>query len=98
MKIKYVEKGFISPHFGRAYPQFRLALVRADLPKRVRRFVAIHELFHLHDCPTSWLWGEVKANLYAFIREPIGGVGCVWMTIFSMDRLKYYYERLRHGN
>lgn len=42
--VVYVRKGDIYPAFGIA--RGRRALVREDLPPRVKRFVREHELYH----------------------------------------------------
>lgn len=97
MKVKYVEKGLIFPAFGRAFPEFRLALVRKDLPEPVRDFVEDHERYHLTDPARWWLWREIKANVYAFVRHPWGGTRCVFMSVFSLDRVKFYWRRFREG-
>jgi hypothetical protein len=70
--------------------------VREDLPGCVKRFVTTHELYHLGDKAQWWLLREVKANLHAAIRHPVGFVACVLMSL-APYRLRYYRKRIRGG-
>lgn len=95
--VIYVPKKEIAPAFGWANRRTQTAYVRADLPLSIRNFVAAHELYHLRDDAIWWVWREIKANVYAFFRHPIGGIGCIAMSLFSLERLKMYWKRFREG-
>jgi hypothetical protein len=82
------------PRFGLALPDKQLVYVRDDLPGCVKRFVIGHELYHLRDKAQWWIWREVKANIHAAIRHPIGLVACVFMSL-APYRLWYYAQGIR---
>jgi hypothetical protein len=82
------------PRFGLALLEKQWVYVRGDLPGCVRRFVIGHELYHLEDKAQWWIWREIKANIHAAIRHPIGFIACVVMSL-APYRLWYYLQRLR---
>jgi len=82
------------PRFGLALPDKQLVYVRDDLLGCVKRFVIGHELYHLRDKAQWWIWREVKANIHAAIRHPIGLVACVFMSL-APYRLWYYAQGIR---
>jgi len=71
----------LHPRFGLGLPNKGQVSVREDLPEWVKRFVTTHELYHLKDKAQWWLLREVKANLHAAIRHPVGFVACVLMSL-----------------
>ncbi|HAR98395.1 MAG TPA: hypothetical protein DCS11_05810 [Syntrophus sp. (in: bacteria)] len=95
--MKYVPKEALAPCFGLARPSLGIAYVRDDLPARVQAFVTDHELYHLTDPAVNWIWREIKANVHAFVRHPLGGLGCVALTVCSGERWRLYWTRLREG-
>ena len=82
------------PRFGLALSKTSQVYVREDLPGCVTQFVISHEQYHLGDKGQWWVWREVKVNVHAAIRHPIGFVGCVFMSLASY-RLRYYGQRIR---
>ncbi|OGC56152.1 hypothetical protein A2797_02245 [candidate division WWE3 bacterium RIFCSPHIGHO2_01_FULL_48_15] len=96
--LRYVPKESIEPHFGMAFNEFgsEYALVRNDLPPRVQRFVALHEIYHLHDFRNtihrSTILQEIHANTAALLYEPIGFLQTVFLTITDPERLIYYLK------
>ena len=91
--ITYVPKEKLFPAFGMCYGDGRIE-IREDLPVIVRPFIEAHETYHSTDRATFWLWREMKANIYAGIRHPIGLVATAAMSL-SPDRLKYYFSRFK---
>jgi hypothetical protein len=94
-RIRLVPKEKLYPAFGMSYSSGRIE-IRNDLPKNVRLFVQYHELYHLRDKATNWLWREIKANCYAFLKCPLGGILTVILSLHP-DRLKYYWSRFKKG-
>jgi hypothetical protein len=81
------------PRFGLALPDQQRVHVREDLPGCVKRFVISHELYHLGDRSQWWVWREVKANIHAASRHPIGFMACVFSSL-APYRLRYYGRRI----
>jgi len=96
-EVIYRTRNDLHPRFGLALPDKGQVNVREDLPGCVKRFVTTHELYHLKDKAQWWLWREVKANLHAAIRHPVGFVACVAMSL-APYRLRYYGQRIRKSN
>ena len=94
MRIEYSND--LGPKFGQAFPLLGVAVVRDDLPNRVKQFVTYHELYHLHDQSTWWVWREIKANCYAARKAPLGFIGCVLMSL-TPKRIGYYIQRIKTG-
>ena len=94
--VVYLPKSLLYPRFGQADMAGRIAYVRQDLPGMVRRFVAAHEIYHLHDDATWWLWREIKANAAAAWNHPLGFLLCACMSL-SPSRLRYYLQRIKRG-
>lgn len=98
--VIFVEKGEIAPAFGLAFGNVGesgcYALVRGDLPHRVKRFVVEHELYHLKD-RRQW-WGgfgkELRANLIPGCRNPLGLLAFVTVTLMSGERRRFYWDRI----
>jgi hypothetical protein len=97
MVVKYVSKEALAPCFGLSFPERNEVHVRADLPGAARAFVLAHEIYHLTDKAQWWVWREIKANAHAFLKHPWGGVVTVALTIFSLDRWRFYFRRIREG-
>jgi hypothetical protein len=96
MQINYVSKETLYPKFGFCSSDGQTIQIREDLPGIVGDFVLMHEMYHSTDKSTNWLWREIKANCYAFIKNPIGGIITVFMSL-SPYRLKYYFMRFKNG-
>lgn len=67
------------------------SFVRADLPKRVKRHVSIHERIHANHPK----FGEFRTNLAAFSIDPIGWFSTVIATIKSKERRKLYMAKIK---
>lgn len=93
MDIRYVPKKKLYPKFGFNWPDKALVHIREDLPTVVQDFVCAHEVYHLTDKATWWVWREIKANLYAAWRCPLGFIICTLMSL-APYRLKYYWQRI----
>ncbi len=93
-KVVYVSKKRLSPAFGESDIKKQIAYVRKDLPKSVKKFVEIHEKYHLRDKSKNWIIREIKANFYAGIRKPLGLIITIIMSL-SPKRLKLYKERFK---
>lgn len=93
--VEYVPKEEIYPAFG--YGGGDKAVVRQDLPPRVKNFVKAHELYHCRDQATwgGWLGREFRANLIPGLKDPIGLLATVWATVSDIDRMKFYLNRLK---
>ena len=92
-EIIYVKKDDLYPLFGLA--KDGKAYVRDDLPGIVKEFVREHEIYHLNDCRTdAWCWRELRANLYAACKHPLGFLATSIMSI-APYRLAYYWQRIK---
>lgn len=91
--IIYLSKERLGPRFGYAVPSGQLACVREDLPESVRKFVTAHELYHLKDRASWWVWREIKANASGALIHPVGFLACVLMSL-APYRLLYYWNRI----
>lgn len=91
--IEYVTKETLYPSFGMYYSDGRIQ-IRNDLPSKVKDFVLAHELYHSTDKATHWIWREIKANIVAFMKHPLGGLITFFMSL-APYRLKYYYHRFK---
>jgi len=71
--------------------------IRADLQKRVERFVISHEIYHLNDAHTwlGWIGKEMRANIVCGISDPIGLVATIKASL-TKPRLKSYWNSLVH--
>jgi len=97
MKVQFVSKEKLFPRFGAAWPKPQIAWVRNDLPESVKKFTEVHEVYHLSDPAKWWVWREIKANFAGAWKHPIGAIYCMLLTIFSFDRLKFYWHRIKVG-
>jgi hypothetical protein len=96
MEVQLVDKWTLFPAFGKADPCTQTAYVRNDLPRRVQSFVAAHELYHLSDTTSWWLWREIKATLCVDWKHWIGLLLCITMSL-TLERLKFYATRFKLG-
>ena len=95
--VEYVPREVIYPAYG--YNGSGRALVREDLPLRVKNFVTAHELYHLQDTATwgGWLGREFRANIVPGSKDPIGLAATIIKTITDSDRIGFYLNRLKEG-
>ena len=96
--VEYVPKEDIYPAYG--YGGGKSAVVRQDLPPRVKEFVKAHELYHCQDKSNfgGWLGREIRANVIPGLKDPIGLAATVWKTITDVDRIKFYLKRIKEGH
>ena len=92
-KVVYCSKDLIYPRFGYADPEKDTVYIREDLPKKVRKFVREHELYHLQDDSKWWVWREIRASAHAAKKQPFGFIGTAFMSL-APYRLKYYWNRI----
>lgn len=93
MKIILLPKKELYPSFARANLSKKIIYIREDMVNTTTyKFLLCHEKYHLKDMPKNRLWGEVKANIYAGIRHPIGFLIILFKSIFNLDRLKLYLK------
>jgi len=93
VEVHYCSKDQLYPKFGYAVPSKQVAYVRDDLPGIVKEFVTIHELYHLRDKATWWVWREIKANIAGAFAHPTGFALCALMSL-APYRLWYYWQRI----
>lgn len=93
MRVKYVQREMLGPAFGIAYVEQQVALVREDLPPLVKDFVKLHEMYHLKDNAGWWVWREVKASGAGALKQPLGFLLCVLLSL-APYRLNYYWKRI----
>jgi hypothetical protein len=95
--VEYVPKEDIYPAYGHGGENS--AVVRQDLPPRVKNFVKAHELYHCRDKANwgGWLGREIRANVIPGLKDPIGLAATVWKTITDIDRIKLYLKRINRG-
>ena len=93
--VEYVPKEEIYPAYG--YGGGNGAIVRQDLPPRVKKFVKAHELYHCQDKSNfgGWLGREIRANAIPGLKDPIGLAATTWKTITDIDRIKFYLKRIK---
>jgi hypothetical protein len=93
--VEFVPKEDIYPAYG--YGGGSTAVVRQDLPPRVKNFVMAHELYHCQDHSNfgGWVGREIRANLISGLKDPIGLAATVWKTISDTDRVKFYLKRIK---
>jgi len=92
--------------FGRAYYETNVTLVRDELPKGAKSNTVQHELGHLtgffqvpFEVPylTPFI-NEFGAHLYSIIKDPIGFIAAVAVTLNSPERRAFYLDRVRTGD
>ena len=92
-EIIYQTKKELYPRFGYTQPSEQIAYVRGDLPNCVRKFVTVHELYHLQDKAGWWVSREIKATIAGALKHPLGFIVCVLMSL-APYRLWYYWRRI----
>jgi hypothetical protein len=92
-QIIYVPRVKLYPRFGYAQPAKQIAYVREDLPDCVKKFVTVHERYHLEDNAKWWVWREIRADIAGALKHPMGFMVCVLMSL-APYRLKYYWQRI----
>ena len=92
-EIFYVPRAKLYPRFGYAQPAKQRAYVREDLPECVKKFVTVHERYHLEDNAQWWVWREIRANMAGALKHPMGFMVCALMSL-TPQRLKYYWQRI----
>ena len=95
--VRYVPKEAIFPAYG--YNGSGMAIVREDLPPRIKNFVLAHERFHLQytDKWFGWLGRELRANFFAGLSDPMGFAATAWSSVTDTDRINFYLERVQLG-
>jgi hypothetical protein len=93
--VRYASAKEMGPYFG--YADGDWAVVREDLPARIKKFVRAHELYH---CADTKKWGgdlgrEIRANLYPGLKDPIGLAATIFATLKDKERIKLYLDRIR---
>lgn len=76
-----------------------IVFVRAGLPNRVSRFVINHEIYHINDSRRwgGWLGGELRSNIACGLRDPIGLLVTVSISL-NRERIGVYWRSLRKIN
>jgi len=105
-KIYFVEKGIIQPLFGLATVDntskglMGTIKIQKNLPDKVSKFIKEHEIFHIKDYKHQggWFMREIRANIFALIKEPIGFLETTILTITNPDRRIYYFKKLLNMN
>ena len=92
-KVIFLSKEELHPRYGYAAPFSGTVFVRRDLPRCVREFVLVHELYHPQDRTHWWVRREIKANIVGALRHPLGFIICILMS-FAPYRLSYYWKRM----
>lgn len=101
--VYFVPRKRLAPYFGEAFGGIHerkcYAIVRDDLPPLVKRFVVQHELYHLMDCKkrSGVLAREVRASFSPLIHDPFGFLATAIATVTSLERIRFYIYRFRHG-
>ena len=92
-EIIHLTRDQLYPRFGYALTSKQRVYVRQDLPGCVKKFVTIHELYHLQDQASWWVVRELKANVAGAVQHPIGFIVCLLMSL-APYRLRYYGRRI----
>lgn len=73
------------------------AFIRDNLPKSAEKFVIHHELYHLKDKRhwLGWIGSEMRANVAAGYREPLGFLTTIKLSL-NKRRMAKYWELLTH--
>lgn len=92
--IRYITEDIINPFFG--YALEGKVFIRKGLPKRVEQFVIAHEKYHLNDTHDwlGWIGAESRANVHCGLRDPVGLISTIFISIKS-GRLSTYWHMLR---
>lgn len=95
--VIYVSKKDLYPAYG--YAIGNKAIVREDLPNRVKTFVKAHELYHCQDKSQfgGRLGQEIRANIIPGLKDPLGLAATAWKSLTDIDRIRFYIERIIKG-
>ena len=85
----------IHPRFGRCIYDKREMWINCNISDSAQKFIWYHEMYHTGDKAKNELWREIKANVYAGYKRPKGFVIVLFMTLFSLSRLKMYISKLK---
>lgn len=96
MEIKYLPAKLMRPKFGVCFPATQIIWINEDLPGIAKSFVLEHELYHARDTAKYWLWREVKANVYAACKHPLGAL-CTIILSLSPARIGFYLKKFKEG-
>jgi len=77
--------------YGLTVYSLKSIFIREDLPSCVKKSILSHERQHEKDYRRGFnlFYNELRGNI-AGMRHPIGFITCVIMTIFSINRWKFY--------
>lgn len=94
-EIRYLLAEEMEDFFGYALQE--KVFVRNNLSKNVERFVICHEISHLKDGShwLGWVGSEMRANVAAGVREPLGFLLTVRSSL-NRRRLAKYWNLLTH--
>ena len=103
VKMKQYKVYFIEPALMEEAQSFGHVVgediyLRADLPKRVERFVIQHEIYHLNDRRTwlGWIGRETRANIMCGAKNPFGLIATIRASL-TKPRLNTYWNALMHN-
>lgn len=93
ISVYYTSKDDLAPRFGEQ--SGRTVRVREDLSLRVKRFVRRHEMEHIYDKGGRGgdIGEEIRVNLRAGLKDPIGLVATIYATLADKERRKFYWDR-----
>jgi len=94
--VKIVPHKKLWPYLGYCHKNGTIEISDA-LDSDEQNFVLDHELYHLDDKTKWWVWREVRANVYAARREPMGFLKVVWRTINDYKRIIRYLREKGQG-
>jgi hypothetical protein len=101
MKIKYVNKEQIEPASALAIFKTETIYLDNSLPKLIQKFLIEHEEFHIKDYKRlsgkkeNLFWCEFKAYVYAFFKQPLGGIYGIVRNIYPprlIRFIKFYFS------
>lgn len=90
--VEFVQKDEIYPAYGYSMGS-NYAMVRKDLPVRIKNFVKKHELYHCQD-ESTWggrLGSELRANLIPGLKDPLG-LAATAISSLKAERLRFYWN------
>jgi hypothetical protein len=99
MNINYVDKLELEDgQFGVCigFGDNAIIKIRRDLPYSMKNFILAHELYHTTDKAKWWVWREIKANWAGCKQYPYGCLQTIIKSL-SLNRLKYYFNRIKKG-
>lgn len=99
IKVKYVKKEKLYPASGIAIFKTETIYISKDIPKLVQKFLVEHEKFHIRDHKRlkkkgkkeTLFWCELKAYVYAFFKQPLGGVVAIIRNL-TPKRIVYFVK------